>query len=158
MRALLAVVAVLVATLAVPLPVHAETDCEPYPIGRCGAYDRERVIFCYEIVRGLMVSTTVEAVTLALDLAPVREAAGLPALPVEDRTEVLHVRTAPTEDFVADVMNAPLPFESVYQETNHVAGLQMKRSTCAYFEWWAECDSWMGPYGEFTADGDAQIV
>jgi hypothetical protein len=130
----------LVALLTVP-PTSAESQCEPYPVGRCGNFDREDIIFCFKIVGGLYVSGTTEAETLAIG-----------------ETQIVHVRLAPTGSFVGDIMNAPLPFQSVYRETNAVAGLQMESVTCATFEWWAECDSWMGPYNEFRAEADEQIA
>lgn len=138
----LALAAVLAATTWAAAPALAEDECAPYPIGRCGAYDRERVIFCYRIAQGLMVSDTAPATTVHQN----------------ETADVLHIRTEPTEAFAADFMNAPLPFQSVYQDTNYVQGLQMRPTTCAMFEWWAECDSWMGPYNEDPTPADTQLV
>lgn len=139
MRTLLALL--LLAPALAALPVDAE-GCAPYPIGRCGAYDRESVVFCYRIEEGIIV-----------------DASDMSATPlVEDGLVVAYVRAAPTEAFAADPMMADLPFESVYQETNAVDGLQRERVTCGTFEWWAECDSWMGPYNESRVEADALVV
>lgn len=134
--------ATILATAWTAAPVASAENCAPYPIGRCGAYDRERVIFCYHGPPENMVDASSPAITVGRD----------------GTNDVLHIRTAPTEGFAGDVMNAPLPFESVYRDTNFVKGLQVKESTCGMFEWWAECDSWMGPYNIFTAAADEQVV
>lgn len=77
---------------------------------------------------------------------------------VEGGLVVAYVRTAPAEAFAADPMTADLPFGSTWQETNAVAGLQREAVTCATFEWWAECDSWMGPYNAARVGPDQLVV
>lgn len=137
----LAVLLLLVAPVVAVLPADAE-GCAPYPVGRCGAYDRESVVFCYLVEEGVMVDAS--------------DASATPLL--EGGVVVAYVRTAPTQAFAADPMTADLPFGSAYQETNGVEGLQRERVTCATFEWWAECDSWMGPYNEARVEPDALVV
>lgn len=128
------------AFLLVPLTAQAEA-CQGYPIDRCGSRDRESVVFCYVIQGGKMVSSTTSAQTL-----------GAPG------HEVLQVRTAPMLGLLADPMNAPLPFGTLWQEANGIPGLQTTASTCGTFEWWAECGSWMGPYNQFAAGTDTQLA
>ncbi len=117
-------------------PVGISEGCQPYPIGRCGDHDRESVVYCYEMVKGEIRSGTQSAVSLG----------------------PIHVRTEPTEGFAADAFESDLPFGSVFQEANGLPGLQMRPVTCGTFEWWAECDSWMGPYNTFRAGPDVLVT
>jgi len=117
-------------------PASAE-GCNPYPVGYCSTIDREAVVMCYHLVDHEYVDATVEATALA---------------------DAFYVRDGPAAAFAADPWAAPLPFRTLWQESNDVAGLQVEAVTCATFEWWAECDSWMGPYDEFEVAADAQIA
>jgi hypothetical protein len=145
------VAAALAAAFAIPLAPGVgaeETDeCIPYPVGFCGQYDRQNVVFCYTMVNGLYVSASDDsAVKLGHPEVRVAGVGGLTADHVQPEKWVGYLRTAPTEAFANDPWNQPLPRQSVWQETNIAPGLQVKKATCAQFQWWAECDSWMGPY------------
>lgn len=134
---------VVLAVVAVsPVAMSAEVDaCDPAPYHRCGAYDRERVTFCFVVQGGRMVDPTEsDVITLGSDEI------------VEQGTKdngVLYLRPGPAEDFIADIMNAPLPKGTLWVEKNSVAGLQTVPLRCGELVWFAECGDgqWMGPYG-----------
>jgi len=130
--------------------------CNPEPIGRCGAYDREAVTFCYLLVAGKMVSATdSDAIILG--------GAALPQLPVQlpplvANLNFAYVRAAPAVAFASDPWNAELPLKSIWKESNNAPGLQTKASTCATFLWFAECNSWMGPYAPRSTAADMLLA
>ena len=128
-----------------PLASLAEAShiCDPYPIGRCGAYQRESVIHCYEAPHAAGVFTA------ATD-PHVVGVGGPDVVSIDTGGRALYyVRLTPAERFVADPMGASLPTKSVWEERNEKPGLQMKTFKCATFTWFAECEpaQWMGPYG-----------
>ena len=135
---------------AIPFAVQAGT-CNPYPVGRCGASDREQVTFCYQIVAGRMIDATDHHV-LAIGTSQGA------ALPDNTAKGVVYVRLAPTETFADDPYESDLPFGTIIVETNTIRGAQLTPFRCGQFIWYAECDSWMGPYniqptaGSFQAD------
>lgn len=136
---------------------ESEVPCDPYPIGRCGEYQRESVIFCFVIVDGLYVSATDDEATGLVDLTGnTGDETGLP--PVDDAR--YYLRTGPAEAFVDDPFNAPLPFGTFYEETNFVEGLQPTDFKCGKWVWFAECvpQQWMGPTGVFSQPADQLYV
>ena len=143
---------VLVALNVVPVPSAADHVCDPYPIGRCGDFQREVVSFCWVTVGGQMVSATATNVVST----PGHPPTGVPAL---DK-ELIHVHLTPAEDFVDDPNGAPAPFKTLWQESNNVAGLQMTTFKCGQFTWFAECEpmQWMGPTGTLNKLPDLRIV
>ncbi len=132
---------------------EGEPPCEPYPIGRCGDYQRESVIFCYVVENGLYVNATDDEATGLVDLTGnAEEETGLP--PADEAS--YYVRTAPAEAFVGDPLGAPLPLGTLYEETNFVGGLQPQDFKCGKWVWFAECipQQWMGPTGVFSQPAD----
>jgi hypothetical protein len=147
------------------VPVHAadpeltvaDSECDPYPIGRCGAYQRETVMFCYVIAGGRYVSATDDtAIGLVGGEALLGQKTGVPQ--VDDA--LLYVRPRPTETFVNDPWNAPFPFQTAYKESNNVPGLQAKDFWCAQWVWFAECEpqQWIGPTGVIAKRADEKII
>ncbi len=140
--------------LILPEPAKAEDEvpCDPYPIGRCGDYQRESVIFCYIIEGGEYVSATDEYVY----------AIGGNNTVAEDTDEegLLYVQKGPTETFMDDPMMAPLPGSVLWEESNNVEGLQPDDFQCGTFVWFAECvpQQWMGPYNVNEKSADSQLV
>ena len=118
--------------------VHAD-ECNPYPVGRCGEEDRELLVFCYHIVRGEMVDATDHHVVALGGSQGV-------ALPENSAMGDAYVRLAPSEGFAADPYESDLPTGTIILESNAVRGVQLVPFKCADFIWYAECDSWMGPY------------
>lgn len=118
-----------------PTTVHAD-ECNPYPVGRCGAYDRELVVFCYFIVRGEMVDATDHHVIAV---------GGSQGVVFPDNWAMgdYYVRLAPTESFLDDPYESDLPSRTLIEETNSKVGPQLAPFKCADFIWYAECDSWM---------------
>jgi hypothetical protein len=142
--------AVMLALVAAAVPVAVEaTGCNPYPVGRCGESDRELVTYCYRTVGGLLVDATDRHVVAA------GTSQGA-ALPDNNAKGVLYVRLTPTETFAADPMESEAPFATVILETNTIRGAQLLPFKCASFVWFAECDSWMGPYNIQPATGSHQ--
>lgn len=134
---------------------EASHVCDPSPIGRCGAYHREAVVFCYaaEKPKGVYESPTDPHV---VTLGPGNPLHGmgipapggpLPNVASQDSAAMglLYLRKTPTDDLVADPWNAPFPFDSVHLEDNAVAGLQLEPFFCANFLWFDECEpaQWM---------------
>lgn len=134
----LAILAALAAA-AIPLSVHATDACEPYPVGRCGGFDRETIQFCYRTVGGRMIAAT-DTHVLALGTVE-----GV-ALPDNNAKGLAYLRMRPSEAFVADPYESDLPYDTLVVETNDVRGVQLAPFKCGSFIWYAECDSWMGPY------------
>lgn len=150
MRATLLLVGVLALGFLAPAGiVQADEQCAPYPIGRCGLFDREAVVFCYVVQSGIMRSAS-DASAIALG-SPLPQTGAL--------LKGFYVRPGPAQAFVADPYNTPLPTKSLYQESNSVGGLQTVASfRCAQFVWFAECDSWMGPYGVLNKVSDTLVL
>jgi ABC-type amino acid transport substrate-binding protein len=147
----------------------AAEPCNPYPVGRCGAFNRENVIFCFDTAayardHSYVSATDADAVVIGTAAAPPPPM----QLPTVDGTDlegvytganVAYVRLAPAQGFAADPYNADLPTRSVWLEANHVPGLQTRSASCATFQWWAECHAWMGPLGNvFEVGPDAMVV
>lgn len=130
----IAIALFLVAPL-MPATVHAD-ECNPYPVGRCGAYDRELVTFCYQTIRGEMVDATDHHVIA------VGGSQGV-ALPDNWAMGKYYVRLTPSEGFANDPYGSDLPTNTLIEETNNARGPQLVKFKCADFIWYAECDSWM---------------
>lgn len=124
----------------------ADEECDPYPIGRCGNYQREAVTYCYKA--GYPFGVWISATETNAD-ALVWPGAPTPVgTPVTQPRTLAYLYKAPTDAFLADPYESDLPFDSIWQETNAVAGLQIKPFKCGTFQWFAECipPQWMGPY------------
>jgi len=162
----------LLVAMALVLPTVASValaePCNPAPVGRCGAFQRENVIFCYDTQTYARYHTFVSGTDTN---AVIVGTAALPPLPMLLPTvgdvdldakyhdaNVLYLRLAPAQAFAADPYNADLPTKSVWQEANSVPGLQLKDVTCATFTWYAECNSWMGPYQESIVHPDTMVA
>lgn len=142
--------------------VDASHVCDPYPIGRCGAYQREVVTFCYLKLAGLYVNVTDPGVV------SIGGASGIAIATGEDGA--LYLRQDPVEAFVADPGDAPLPSKFVlYQESNNVGGLQhnarpgwsgIPNFKCSNWVWYAECEpaQWMGPVLNVTKAWDDRLL
>lgn len=136
----------------------ADVECDPYPIGRCGAFQRESVIYCYKSGYPLGVyhsATETNAESLTWPGAPT------PILtPVTAPKTLAYLYKAPSDAFLADPYESDLPFDSIWQETNAVAGLQIKAFKCGNFQWFEECipPQWMGPYGVQVKQPDAVVA
>jgi hypothetical protein len=154
MRALL-LAAVL---LALPLlaSVASADACDPYPIGRCGAYQREAAVFCWDAAtfaksHTYVSATDADAIAVGTSaLPPLPAALPPPADAVyANNANLIYLRTAPLQAFLADPANADLPSKSVWKEGNNLPGLQTRDATCGTFVWYEECHppQWMGPIG-----------
>jgi hypothetical protein len=139
MRILMLVVAAALAGALFPLTAVEASQCNPYPVGFCGESDRQQVEFCYRIVGGRMIDASDRHV-VALGTA------GGVDLPDNNAKGVIYVRLAPTETFVEDPYESDLPYQTAILETNTKRGAQLHPFKCGQFLWFAECDSWMGPY------------
>jgi hypothetical protein len=134
-----------------PAGVHADGKClDPQPIGRCGAFDRENVVFCFVLVQGRMVSgTSTDAIALG----------GPKLVGSHDNSDGrVFVRLGPSVDLLKDPYNAPLPRGDAFQDSNGVPGLQTQPVTCASFVWYAECGTWMGPFDPIQHAADAVVA
>lgn len=138
----------------VPPSVDA-SQCNPYPVGRCGAFDRELVTFCYVTIRGVMFDATDHHVIA------IGGSQGV-TLPDNSANGEVYVRLAPTEGFVDDPYESDLPTRTLIEETNGARGVQLAPFKCADFIWYAECDSWMifniQPSGSGTYRPDEIVI
>jgi hypothetical protein len=156
MRGVGCVLLVLFTLVAVPADGAADEreDCDPYPVGRCGEYHHEVVVFCYIVVAGRYVSATDEHVVAVPDASAVLgEPTGVPLL---DEPRV-YLRRGPVEAFLDDPFYAPIPFDSVYKETNNVPGLQPRDFKCGGWLWFADYEAWFGPFGVVSRMRDEQV-
>lgn len=131
--------------VALAAPAVAPHVCDPYPIGRCGDYQRESVVFCYVLVQGQYVSAT-ETDVIAIGSTPGANPPNV--VGVGDAPGLFFVLLTPTMNLAADPWEAPMPFKSLWRERNAVQGLQIVPFQCANFVWFAECEpaAWMGPF------------
>lgn len=150
---------------ALPQPVAARDECNPYPVGRCGATDREIVIFCYVPNRpsGVYADATDRHVLAVAgdDLTTPRPASLGPEDVIAEDTGAnarVYLRLTPAERFADDPYDSDLPFSTVWQESNNAPGLQTARVRCGQFIWFAECDSWMGPYNIALLNADTLVA
>ncbi|MCA1813925.1 MAG: hypothetical protein LC624_08235 [Halobacteriales archaeon] len=123
--------------LAAPLALSAApADCDPAPLDRCGAFDGETVLFCYNYVAGRLVpATDPHVITLGLDGASLDGQA----------TGDVYVRRAPLEGFAAQPFDSDLPTHVLWLEGNVAPGLQPIASLCGYVHWSTGCLCWIGP-------------
>lgn len=137
-----AMLALLLAAAAVPLA--AADECDPYPIGRCGAYDRETAIFCYRsnMPLGVYVSATE---TNVITVEAPRPPDGVP-LPGPFGRDAAHVLKTPADRFLDEPGPQAVPFGTLWRETNAVNGLQVVRFKCGSFIWFEYSEQWMGPF------------
>lgn len=123
-----------------------DVECDPYPVGRCGAYQREEVIFCFKV--GYPWGTWISAAES--DVEPITwPGVATPApTPLTAPKSLAYLYHPPSDAFLADPYESDLPFDSIWQETNAAPGLQVKPFKCGAFQWFAECipQQWMGPY------------
>lgn len=133
---------------------EASHICDPDPIGRCGAYQRESVVFCYLKVGNLYLSPTDTHVVAIGGTPPdvVSVDSGNPGL--------LYARLSPAEAFAGDPYDAPIPFNTLFREKNTFHGLQPKAYKCANFVWFAECEpaQWMGPFNVVDKAPDEVVL
>lgn len=137
--------AMLALFLAAPaVPLAAADECDPYPIGRCGAYDHESAIFCYrrDMPGGAFVSATE---TNVLTVEAPRQPDGVP-LPGPFGRDVAHVLKTPADRFLDEPGSQAVPVGTLWRETNSVDGLQVVPFRCGSFIWFADSDQWMGPF------------
>jgi hypothetical protein len=168
-RVVLVGLAALLPLLALPAPpAQAGLGCNPYPVGRCGAYDREDVVFCWDpqvFARNGTYVTGTDADVVAVGTwglpplpLPLPPLAGVDVQGALAGANVLYVRLAPAQALLAAPLTAPLPLGSAWRETNGVPGLQERALDCGTFTWYAECQAWMGPYGTLRVPADAALA
>jgi len=137
-------------TLAIPFTLFtaAAEDCDPYPVGRCGAFQREQVGICWLPQTGQQWTdispTDTNAIVVTDQQVAVPGLLDVP-LPAPGTPQGVYVRLTPVENFLADPMHAPLPTKSVWRETNNRLGLQPTSFACGVAVWYAECHppQWM---------------
>jgi hypothetical protein len=150
--------------LPVAMPPAVASPCDPYPIGRCGAFDQESVVFCYAPGPGNTLTTNsptdFNAIELGTDGVNIAGEGVDVGGVVPGAKDVAYLRLTPTESFATSPQTAPLPTKSTWQESNSVPGLQVAAFACANFIWFEVCDppQWMGPYNIVVKARDTMVA
>lgn len=149
MRTMLVVLVLGTVAASVTGLAGSEDACDPYPIGYCGEYQRQTVVFCYYVVDGRYVSATETDVTV-LALPPT-------ALSFAPQT-LGYVWQRALDAVVADPAGGPHD-EVLFLEVNGVSGLQVAPFRCAQWTWFAEVESgmWLGPFGSVSRAPDETL-
>lgn len=144
--------------VAIPAASEPDENCDPYPVGRCGAFQREATVYCYLPVPGGNENRVWPSPT---DTHVVAVGGNPPnVVSVESgNAGQFYVRLKPTETLVADPFEAPFPYGTVWKERNLFSGLQPAAYECANFVWFAECEppQWMGPFNAVRKLADEKV-